>query len=204
MYIPHNCAYIDFYSSDNENDTILAILKADLGSEPFHVSFGDNAAMRGMSTRLLDEFEHKRSGWYCNCMQLLYAILGTVFKKAQSEYIGSAAAIKLAPAMEYFAAHFRDPEADVPLAASKCSVSYSRFRKLFHDVYGMSAKAYLIHLRVENACRLLSESALPVTDIATMSGFRDEYYFSTAFKKITGKSPTAFRNRQLAIGDKSF
>ena len=198
VYIPRSSAYTDLRTADPKSYTILATIKADFGPEPFRIPFGDSVTMRGMWQNLLDVFERKRGGWYCSCMQTLYAILGAAFKKSQSKYGGSAAAKKLQPAVEYLTAHFRDPDASVPLAAALCDISYSRFRKLFHDLYGMSAKAYLLNLRIENACRLLTESALSVSAIAAMSGFRDEFYFSAVFKKITEKSPTAFRKQRGA------
>lgn len=199
VYIPRSCAYTDIGPTVPDSYSIVAMLASDLGEKCFRIPFGGNTAMGGMWQRLLDEFERKRSGWYCSCMQLLYAILGTAFKKLQSEYGGSSAAKKLRPAVEYLNSSFRDPDADVSVAASKCEVSYSRFRKLFRDVYGISAKAYLVRLRIDNACGLLAESTLPVAAVAAMCGFRDEYYFSAAFKKLTGKSPTKFRAQRDSV-----
>ena len=44
------------------------------------------------------------------------------------------------------------------------------------------------------ARRLLSETRRPVKEIASHLGFRSAAYFTRAFQKRTGKSPTAFRN----------
>jgi len=40
---------------------------------------------------------------------------------------------------------------------------------------------------------LLIGTAYPVAEIATRTGFNDEFYFSRAFQKHTGVSPLAFR-----------
>ena len=48
-------------------------------------------------------------------------------------------------------------------------------------------------LRMQAACRLLVESALPIHEIATRAGFADEYYFSRRFRIEQGMSPRAYR-----------
>ena len=46
------------------------------------------------------------------------------------------------------------------------------------------------------AKRLLRYSEMPIADISYQLGFEDPSYFSRFFKKITGMSPTEFRDRQ--------
>lgn len=64
---------------------------------------------------------------------------------------------------------------------------------LFNEVFGISAIAYLNKIRIQNATLLLSNTSIPLCDIAEKTGFSDESYFSKAFKKSTGKSPREFR-----------
>ena len=52
---------------------------------------------------------------------------------------------------------------------------------------------YLTQYRVEQACRLLKETGLKNYEIAYETGFRDEKYFSTVFKKATGMTPSKYR-----------
>ncbi len=195
IYIPASTAYTDFYDENSAGKCILAVLRTNFGDAPFRLSFGEGSPVGALWERLLDRYDGKRLGWYCGCMKLLYEIAEAADRKRQSGYGGSSAKNRLAPAVEYLTAQFRDPDADVSTAAAACDVSYSRFRSLFHDAYGMSAKDYLTRLRLERARLLLTESALSVADVAAECGFRDVYYFSAAFKKATGKSPTAYRSR---------
>ena len=53
--------------------------------------------------------------------------------------------------------------------------------------------AYIKHIRMEVAARLLRETELPINEIALRTGFANAKYFSIAFKQEFGKSPRAFR-----------
>ncbi len=64
---------------------------------------------------------------------------------------------------------------------------------MFNKNFGTSVMSYVNNLRIQNAALLLSNTGLPICDIAVKSGFSDESYFSKAFKKQIGKSPRAYR-----------
>ena len=72
-----------------------------------------------------------------------------------------------------------------------CSRSY--ISHTFKRDVGRSFRDYLAEIRIDNAKRLLKYSALSVREIAFSVGFSDQNYFSGVFKKITGKSPLAYR-----------
>ncbi|MBQ1718987.1 MAG: helix-turn-helix transcriptional regulator [Bacteroidales bacterium] len=53
----------------------------------------------------------------------------------------------------------------------------------------------LLLTRIQRAKRMLSESKLPVIDVAANVGIEDQSYFSRLFKKETGMTPSAFRKK---------
>ncbi|MEK4664106.1 AraC family transcriptional regulator [Priestia sp. FSL H7-0729] len=53
----------------------------------------------------------------------------------------------------------------------------------------------LIRLRMQKACKLLTETRLPLRMIASAIGYQDGYYFSNAFKKYMGLSPHKYRKQ---------
>ena len=67
--------------------------------------------------------------------------------------------------------------------------------KLFKDNIQMSPYQYVLNLRIAQAKKLISETSLPLTVIATMTGFQDYPYFSSYFKKKTGLSPAVYRSQ---------
>lgn len=71
-------------------------------------------------------------------------------------------------------------------------LSQSHFRKVFREVVGVSATQYAINLRINKAKDLLISGAANVSEAAFQSGFKDIYYFSSMFKKVTGENPSKF------------
>ena len=71
-------------------------------------------------------------------------------------------------------------------------------RRKFKQVMGMTPHAYLESLRIENAKKLLSqpdELGMTISDVAYLSGFYDNLYFSRVFKKHEGKSPSEWKKQ---------
>ena len=77
--------------------------------------------------------------------------------------------------------------------ARRTGLSYVQFVRRFTAYAGMSPSEYLAALRLKKAESLLSDTALPVKEVAAACGFENEYYFSNFFKKHKGLSPSAFR-----------
>jgi len=67
------------------------------------------------------------------------------------------------------------------------------FSKLFKQETGQSFSTYLNHLRVEKSKHLLLVSGFRLADIANMSGFEDQSYFTKVFKRMTGVSPGEYK-----------
>lgn len=64
---------------------------------------------------------------------------------------------------------------------------------LFHRDMGMSIQAFLQRLRIEEACRLMAQRDLSLTDIALSVGYSDAKHFSKVFRKYKGLSPREYR-----------
>ena len=85
--------------------------------------------------------------------------------------------------------------------ATETGYSASYFRRAFHDVIGVSPKEYLINLRIRHAAALLESGYYSVEKVAELSGFAYSKYFSTIFKKITGKTPSSYLSRKIQVDD---
>ncbi len=64
----------------------------------------------------------------------------------------------------------------------------------FKQRAGISLKQYILQVKMDRAKADLSETAEPVSQIAFRLGFTDAHNFSNAFRKITGFSPSEYRN----------
>lgn len=78
-------------------------------------------------------------------------------------------------------------------AAWLCGFSESHFMKLFKELTGMSFNAYLINYRLELSAKQLIETDQKIVDIAANCGFNNHSYFTRAFQKKYGLTPTKYR-----------
>lgn len=79
--------------------------------------------------------------------------------------------------------------------ADRLNIGYSWFRKLFKEYTNVSPAHYMIDLKMQKARNLLMNSVMTVKEIAFTLKYDDAFYFSILFKKYTGYSPTAFREK---------
>jgi AraC family transcriptional regulator len=77
--------------------------------------------------------------------------------------------------------------------AGLVSLSPYHFCRAFRQSFGTPPHRYHNSLRTERAKTLLAESASSVTEIGSALGFRETSSFTTAFRKATGQTPTAYR-----------
>ena len=90
---------------------------------------------------------------------------------------------------------------DIPVqkAAALCGFSESHFMKLFKELTGMSFTAYLIRHRLELSASQLAETNLSVSEIAANCGFHNDSYFTRAFTKKYGITPTRYRKTHRSV-----
>jgi AraC family transcriptional regulator len=90
----------------------------------------------------------------------------------------------------------------IPLATLAKLVRLSspyHFCRAFKQSFGMPPHRYHCYRRMEHAKLLLAKRAVSVTNIGLAVGFGSPNAFATAFRKVTGLSPTDYR-RNLAPG----
>jgi AraC-like DNA-binding protein len=78
--------------------------------------------------------------------------------------------------------------------AREAGMSASHFSRMFRKVMSLSYQEYLNSRRITKAKNLLRNSARSITEIADSLGFADSTGFGRIFKKLTGQTPSAYRN----------
>ena len=79
--------------------------------------------------------------------------------------------------------------------AIKVGLDPVRFSQLFKQQYATTPIDYLIHLRIQRACKYLQFSDLKINEIAKVVSYTDQYYFSRVFSKFIGISPRQYRKK---------
>ncbi|GAA5039150.1 hypothetical protein GCM10023259_004590 [Thermocatellispora tengchongensis] len=74
--------------------------------------------------------------------------------------------------------------------AAVAGLSPSHFRAMFKRLTGQTVVEYQQGVRIGKATELLLSGECNVSEAALRAGFRDVYYFSRLFKKVTGTNPS--------------
>jgi AraC family transcriptional regulator len=103
----------------------------------------------------------------------------------------------LAPATRRRVADFVESHLESPLTvgdlAAVAGLSVFHFARVFKQSAGESPHVFVLRRRIERAKRLLSQSRLPLREIAPACGFSSQSHLTARFRKLTGVTPRGYR-----------
>jgi len=85
------------------------------------------------------------------------------------------------------------PDLNVNRLSSEMGMSRPVLYAKIKVLTGYSIQDFIRIIRLRKAAHVLTESDMPVSEVAFTLGFANAKHFSTAFRKHFGKSPSAFR-----------
>lgn len=103
----------------------------------------------------------------------------------------------VAEALHVMQANYFDPKLKVGAIAESVGVSASHLTRLFNEVTGKSMYRSLQDLRLKRAAALLESSDRSIKEIAALTGWSNQLYFSAAFRRHYGIPPSEYRKRSL-------
>lgn len=139
--------------------------------------------------RAADEIEMLR------VKELFCGVLYQVLKGSQHNASSADPAQKLiSEAADYIHGHYMNTMTLQELAALH-GMNEKRFAYYFHKYMGSYPIDYLIQYRLERASELLRTGQFAVHDVAISVGYANPLYFSRAFKRKFGMSPSDYMNQ---------
>ncbi|NNE61928.1 MAG: response regulator transcription factor [Woeseia sp.] len=102
--------------------------------------------------------------------------------------------VRLLPAIYYVRRNFRY-KIKSEVVADLCDMSPFRFSRSFHETYGITFQDFVIRHRILEACRLLKNPNMNITDVAYAIGFNDASYFSRTFRRCIGVAPSVYSSQ---------
>ena len=162
---------------------------ADISDHPFSVTQKNVEQIQKSFKRACSKWKSKSVSRDAFAMSALYDAIGIFAETCEQEYIPSTTFCKLKPALDAIDKDFSNADLTVEYLASICEISEVYLRKLFMSRFGVSPKEYIIHKRMDYACRLLSSGQFEVSEVALLCGYTDPCHFSREFKKSFGISP---------------
>jgi AraC family transcriptional regulator of arabinose operon len=79
--------------------------------------------------------------------------------------------------------------------AGAAHMSAMYFSAKFRELTGQSPRGFVSRVKMQRACELLAGSQIKVECVASLVGYDDPYYFSRAFKRVIGTTPSEYRTR---------
>ncbi|WP_166239696.1 response regulator [Paenibacillus turpanensis] len=101
-------------------------------------------------------------------------------------------------AKKYIAAHYHK-DLGIDEVAESAGLSTSHFCTLFKQASGYTFLEYLTQCRIEKAKYILANTDVRVYQVAPLVGYQDPRYFTQVFKKLTGLTPSEYRESQTAV-----
>jgi len=129
------------------------------------------------------------------CLSIMYEILAESVHESTRE---ERAAIprRIRDAKKHIDRNYSDPMLGVSQLAADAGVSEVYFRREFKQHFGLSPRAYIRKVRMENAKALLLTGYYSVGETADRCGFDSISYFSGEFHRMTGMTPSEYAKKQ--------
>jgi AraC family transcriptional regulator len=77
--------------------------------------------------------------------------------------------------------------------AATAHMSVHHFARMFKEAMGIPPHRYITLRRVDHAKQLLTDTDLPLVDVAAAVGFQTQGHFTSVFRKHAGVTPRTFR-----------
>lgn len=197
VYVIPKCDNAEYRIERAEiGDCIDIIFDTDLppADELTLVNFSSDEKMKNLFMSVYRLWLTKPDGYCYKVLSIVYEILyETVLKSAN--YTPNHKYKKTEKGVEYLQKHLYDKNIDYTVPSELCGISYTYFKKLFIEKFGMPPVKYVVNMRLERGAELLSTDLYSVGEIARLCGFENVYYFSKKFKEKYLMSPSEYKKK---------
>jgi YesN/AraC family two-component response regulator len=150
-----------------------------LGYPPVHIALGEVETTQPMTDEQLDQLKETLTGYG---FELIDEPKSRLIEKIKNTIIQSV--------------HHNHEEMKVNYSEyieSHLHRDYAYLSSLFSEVEGTTIEKYIIHQKIERVKELLVYGELTLSEIADQMGYSNVAYLSNQFKKVTGLSPSHFK-----------
>jgi two-component system response regulator YesN len=123
------------------------------------------------------------------CLRIISQVVGLRDSVSRSKYKDVVDKV-----IDYIAEHYSDEDLSLNILAEYVRFSTNHLSTIFSQQTGEPLSKYLIEYRIKKAKEELKCTSKKSSEIALDVGYRDPHYFSYMFKKITGMTPTQYRD----------
>lgn len=189
---------IDFhliYFSLNDEDSLSKLLPVGLISCIDHKRRESNLQLIRNLLNRFDDFSYRTMQHVLNDIFFQYL---HEFSAGKALYTDDNTKPYVQQAIDYYDTHYAEP-ISLQRLVQEFHTSPSSLNRMFKNETGLSPIEYLIKLRIRKARHMLLFTNDTIAEIAEQCGYENTAYFSNAFKKNCGLSPTEYRKSISSI-----
>ena len=189
LCIPPNMSHYEFADTDMEIGCLSIDPFLNLEDQVYHFKDTANKDFLSIFMQIYRLYQLRMDNWINITSKLLEVleqfILSWTSTSIKNPYIEMFKNILLS--------NFTNFEVNIDELLTGIPISNTYFRKLFKRETGKTIVQYLTDLRISHAKHLLLNYHMTVKNTALSVGYKDQYYFSRAFKKVLGMSPKKWK-----------
>lgn len=129
-------------------------------------------------------------------LEKIFSRLDAYFNTAPSDYTGTTGKV-----VHLIAKKYMEPDLSVEMICDCLGKSRSYLSRMFKENTGMNLLDYLHTTRLTEAKKLLNETDLGISEIASRVGYYSGWTLARVFKRYEGITPTAYRKAFCGIQD---
>ncbi|MBR3934589.1 MAG: helix-turn-helix transcriptional regulator [Clostridia bacterium] len=185
-------SYYIHFKGDNAEELIKDI---GIGCKRI-VNIGVSSTVINIFDKLISEFSLKKNLYEYYCHGLIFELFTVISRKANSNINDTRfqTTSRLNRVRRIMHDQFNITRT-VSDYANMCHLSENRFSVLFKEEFGVSPNQYITQVKIQKAKDLLNDTDMSIAQISEFLGMTNQNYFSRMFKKHTGLSPIAYKNR---------
>ena len=197
IFLPKGASY-EYVTSQGEDNLYTSVnFEADIENPEVMVySLADFKSANYMLRGFSEMWKFGTEADKYKCLSDFYDLLSYISRLEHQNRDARGNYDRIASAIDYLKNHIYDTNFKVDKLHRLCGISDTYFRKIFISIFAITPQQYVLKERITHA-RLIIESGDydSIKSVAESVGYGDPLYFSKAFRKYYGFSPTDIAQR---------
>ena len=168
-----------------------------LSNEHFKLQIENKERLKANIVELKKYNEQPVTTATLKCQLLFLTLLDTIIDGVR-QYDEKEHNYRIEEILHFIHEHYQE-QLSVTHIADLFQIERRHLAYLFKRYTGMSPLNYLTEYRIRRSKELLRQADYSIAKVAELVGFEDNLYFSRIFKKRTGYSPSAYREKVMNV-----